>query len=318
LNDVGVFAYNAGEPETALPHYSASEARYRQRGERSDLSQVLQNLAEVEISLGRLGDTIRHATEAAEVAVQAENDEKTCYSHVYVAFATGLRGDIDTADKAFAEANAAENRIDSDGDDLYSIWGIFWAEHLLRTGQTSRARKLTARNREISEQYSWQDNIARCEWMFGWLDVVENDSRSAHLHLDQAEATFTRGHMIEGLALVHLIRAACHLGEGHLDPALAACERALDLAAPRNYRLIHADGLVLRARIALARGDAIAARNDAESALQIAEPCEYAWAERDACEVLAQAWRALDNLVESARYAGRAANLTRRLTPSAD
>ena len=103
-----------------------------------------------------------------------------------------------------------------------------------------------------------------------------------------------------------------------LDPALAACERALDLAAPRNYRLIHADGLVLRARIALAGGDAIAARNDAESALQIAEPCEYAWAERDACEVLAQAWRTLGNLVEPARYAGRAANLNRRLTPAAE
>ena len=117
--------------------------------------------------------------------------------------------------------------------------------------------------------------------------------------------------MIEWLARVHLTRAACHLGEGNLDPALAACERALD---PRNYRLIHADGLVLRARIALARGDPTGARNDAESALQIAEPCEYAWAERDACEVLAQAWRTLDNPVESARYADRAANLNRRLT----
>ena len=154
--------------------------------------------------------------------------------------------------------------------------------------------------------------------MLGWLDVVENDSRSAHRHLDQAEATFTRGHMIQELARVHLTRAACHFGEGHLDPALAACERALDLAAPRNYRLIHADGLVLRARIALARGDATAARNDAESALQIAEPCEYAWAERDACEVLAQAWRTLDNPAESARYADRAANLNRRLTPAAE
>jgi len=38
--------------------------------------------------------------------------------------------------------------------------------------------------------------------------------------------------------------------------------------------VIHADGLVLRARIALARGDTAAARNDAESALQIAENCE--------------------------------------------
>lgn len=99
--------------------------------------------------------------------------------------------------------------------------------------------------------------------------------------------------MIHWLARVYLTRAECRLGEGYFDRALAACERALDLAAPRNYRLIHADGLVLRARIALARGDATTARNDGESAFQIAEPCEYAWAERDACEALAQAWRNL-------------------------
>jgi hypothetical protein len=93
---------------------------------------------------------------------------------------------------------------------------------------------------------------------------------------------------------------------------------ARDLAAPRNYRLIHADGLVLRARIALARDDTAAARNDGEAALQIAELCEYAWAERDACEVLAQAWRELGDNAEAARYAGRATDLNRRLTPRPD
>jgi tetratricopeptide (TPR) repeat protein len=122
--------------------------------------------------------------------------------------------------------------------------------------------------------------------------------------------------MIQELARVHLTRSACHFGEGHLDPAVAACERGLDLAAPRNYRLFHADGLVLSARISLARGDATAGRNDAESALQISEPCEYACAERDACEVLAQAWRTLGNGDEAARYASRAANLNRSLTPA--
>jgi hypothetical protein len=68
--------------------------------------------------------------------------------------------------------------------------------------------------------------------------------------------------------------------------------------------VIHADGLVLPAR------------SDAESALQIAEDCEYAWAERDACEILTAAWSALGNHAEAARYADRAANLNRRLTPA--
>ncbi len=317
LNEVGLFAYIAGEPETALSHYSEVEARNRQASDNVNVSVTLQNLADVETSLGRLADAARHATEALELAVQAKNDEHTCTSHAYLAFAASVRGEIEKAAKAFAEANAIENRTDSERNDLYGLRGIQWAEHLLRSGQTSRARKLTTRNREICERYSWQDHVARCEWMLGWVDVFEGEWRSAHRHLNDSEATFTRGHMIQDVAKVHLTRAACHLGEGQLDSALSACERALDLAAPRNYRLIHADALVLRARVALARGDAITARNDAESALQIAEPCEYAWAERDACEVLAQAWNALGNPGEAGRYAGRAADLNRRLTPGA-
>jgi tetratricopeptide (TPR) repeat protein len=317
LNAVGLYAHHAGEPETALSHYAAAEAIYRRAADSTNLSLDLRDLAEVDIALGRLGDAVRHAAEALELAAQAKDDRGTVNSHARLAFTASLRGDVGAAAKSFAEANAIENRIDRDGDDLYGLRGILWAEHLLRTGQNKRARKLTTSNRTICERDSWQADLARCEWMLGWLDVVEGKWSLAHRHLDQAEATFTRGHMIEELARIHLTRAACHLGEGHLDPALAACERVLDLAAPRNYRLIHSDGLVLRARIALARGnDHATARNDAESALQIAEPCEYAWAERDACEVLVQAWRALGNNTEAARYASRAADLTRRLTPA--
>ncbi|MBZ5729028.1 MAG: SIR2 family protein [Acidobacteriia bacterium] len=214
LNDVGLFAYYAGEPETALPHRSAAEALCRQAGDSSNLSIGLLNLAEVETSLGRLGDAVRHATEALELAVHAKDDQVTLASHALLAFAVSLRGDMDTAAKAFAEANAIENRIDPDGLNLYSFRGIQWAEHLLRTGQTSRARKLTTRNREICEQNSWQNEVAHCEWILGWLDVAGNDSRSAHRHLDQAEATLTRGHVIQELARVHLTRAHCHLGKG--------------------------------------------------------------------------------------------------------
>ncbi len=316
LNWVGMFAHFAGEPETAILYYAASEALDRNADDRVNLSIDLGNLAMVETSLGRLGDAVRHGAESLENAVLAEDGQQTRSSHVWMAAAASLRGGVETAGKAFTEANTIENRIHPDGADLYSTRGIWWAEHLLRTGQINRARELTDRNRQICERNSWRDDVARSEWILGWLDVIGNDCRSAHFHLDQAEATFTLGHMIQELARVHLTRSACHLGEGHLDRSLAACERSLDLAAPRNYRLIQADSLVLRARIALARGDATAARNDAESALQLAENCEYAWAERDACELLNAAWGEIGNRSEAAGYASRAADLNRRLTPA--
>ena len=95
--------------------------------------------------------------------------------------------------------------------------------------------------------------------------------------------------MIYGLARTLLTECLCFFSEGKLDAAISSCERALDLAAPRNYRLVHADALNLRARIALARNDHSTARDDAEAAFQIAQPREYAWAQRDSAEILASA-----------------------------
>ena len=300
LGAVGLFADLAGEPDTALTYNLSCEAIDRQARDR----------------IGRLRDAVRHATDALEVAIRVEADDEIRDRHAFLAFAASLRGELEMPAKAFAEANIIEGRLY--GEKLCSVRGIWWAEYLLRSGQTTCARKLTMHNRELCGRNRWQGSVARCEWMLGWLDVVETHWTSARNHLDHAEATFTRGHMIHELARVHLTRAACHLGERHLEPALAACERALDLAAPRKFRLIHSDALVLRARIALVSGDAATARNDAESALQIAEPSEYAWAERDACEVLAQAWGSLVNVTEAARYAHRAAILNHRLIPTAE
>jgi tetratricopeptide (TPR) repeat protein len=191
--EAGVFADLAGEPETALHYFGEAETLDRHAGDRVHLSACLRNLVQLEASLGRLGDAARHATEALENATSAKSDNGARTSHAFLAFAASLRGDIETATKEFAEANAIENRIDPDGDDLYSGRGIRWAEHLLRTGQTNRARKLTARNLQICSSNSWHQFVARCKWMLGRLDVAGNDWRSAHRHLNEAEATFTRG-----------------------------------------------------------------------------------------------------------------------------
>ena len=90
--------------------------------------------------------------------------------------------------------------------------------------------------------------------------------------------------MIYDLARVFVTESACYLGQSQWDLALAACERALQLAAPRNYRLIHADALNLRARIKRERPnpDLTGARDDAEAALQLAEACDYHWARLEA------------------------------------
>ena len=126
------------------------------------------------------------------------------------------------------------------------------------------------------------------EWILGWLDTLSGDWLNAHARLNRAKTTFTAGHMIYELSRVFVTESACYLGQGLWDLALNSCERAFQLAAPRNYRLIHADALNLRARIKLERPDPdlVGARDAAEAALQLAEFCDYHWARLDARALL--------------------------------
>ena len=56
------------------------------------------------------------------------------------------------------------------------------------------------------------------------------------------------------------------------------------------------------------------ARDDAEAALQLAEFCNYAWAQRDATELLATSYGLLGQPEESARYQAEFAQWNQRLT----
>ncbi len=289
LNEVAIFAKNAGEPEIALEFYAEAIPLYRKEKDDLDLGTCLLTLGHIEISLGHLAEAASRFAEAFELVSKDERKKQNVVTSI--AYVATLRGGIDRADTCFAEANAIGTQIDSVGVDLYGLRGILWAEHLIRIGSGKRARQLTEANRKICESNSWQEDIAKCEWILGWLDTLASDWPNAHTQLIRAKATFTAGHMIYELARVFVTEAACHLGQNQWDLALAACERALQLAAPRRYRLIHADAMNLRARIALDRRnpDPTDARDDAEAALQLANFCDYHWGQLDARALLDRA-----------------------------
>ena len=215
------------------------------------------------------------------------------------------QGRVADATQAFEEANAIEQRVDPDGDELYSLRGVRWAELLLRLGHTERARALTEANRTICEQNRWYDNVARCHWLLGRVDTAAGHLPQAAAHLAEAEVTMRRGHQLSDLPALLL---AC----ADLERYRQAWEEALRLAAPRDMRLVHADALVLRGRILVERARAEArgqpetmqelvarAQDDAEASRTLARQCGYAWAERDAVALLADTWRALGDDVKA-------------------
>lgn len=56
-------------------------------------------------------------------------------------------------------------------------------------------------------------------------------------------------------------------------------------------------------------------RRDAEAALHLADGCEYAWGQRDALELLADAYRRLGDREQATSYQTRADDWNRRLQP---
>jgi len=149
LSNVGLMADLAGEPETALEFYAESEAIYRRGDVKSNLCRALRNLGDAQISLGLLADAAGHFSEALDLAIAIDHQRQILKSHVFVAYAASLRGDVARADLEFSEANSIENRIDPAKDDLYSLHGIQWAEHLLRTATGDRARKLPGESEDL-------------------------------------------------------------------------------------------------------------------------------------------------------------------------
>lgn len=123
----------------------------------------------------------------------------------------------------------------------------------------------------------------------GTLDVAEAELR-------KAESIFYRGQLIFDLARLHVTAGDPALARRDAVGALNRAGEPLALAAPRGMRLVHADALILRGRGRMLEGapeSAGRAFDDAEEGLRLAQGCGYAWAERDALFLKAEAHGAL-------------------------
>ncbi len=69
---------------------------------------------------------------------------------------------------------------------LYSICGIWHADHLRRVGQPDYARRVTEANLEICERNRWTFMVSMCHRVLGDLDGDQDQHESAGAHYDQA------------------------------------------------------------------------------------------------------------------------------------
>jgi tetratricopeptide (TPR) repeat protein len=317
LNDVGLFAINAGDLATARDYLTHSARHHRDVGNMRNISAALQNLAECLDRLGLVGPAWEAAAEALTCAETANYRESVWRSHFYLGWLAGQTGDTTAAEDHFTITD--QINLTDYGEHLISYWGVRWAQWLTRSGRPGPAQDLTRRNADTCRERGWNADLARCDQILGSLALAAGDTATAGPHLTAAVAAFRDGDLLLELTEALPTLAVCAQAAGDLDVASRHLAEAIAIAAPRGMIPAHATALAARARLRAAQAtaagnsDALAqGRDDADAAQRMAVRHHLPWHELDALD----AHTALDE-AEGARHgwAAQAEQLHARLVP---
>jgi tetratricopeptide (TPR) repeat protein len=258
------------------------------------------------------------ADEALRLAELADNLESRAYrGHAYA-----LSGELPAALGDFRAALVCQHKLESKDRPLFSLRGVHTTQLIARLGRLQEAKRLTEANQEILVNGWGSDHhdVPKCQLVLSSLLIERSGSpssaagSSADLWTQARDWALARDAK-EVLCWSCLVEAQHALAtykheaqasesESSGDPethslALRACtaarESGLKIARDCGYGPYHIDLLLQRARLHLLRGDAGAALDDIEVALDTGIPaneatgqpellaanheaCGYAWA----------------------------------------
>jgi tetratricopeptide (TPR) repeat protein len=319
VNEVGLFALEAGDLATAREYLSTSAKRCRDAGRMTALAVRLRNLGICLGWLGDIGPAQAAAAEALDVA-RIEDDRKGLINSLAeLGWLEAQAGDAARAEEHFTAADQMHVVRDDDGDHLYSVNGTLWANWLARSARPDPARRLTGRNAEICRENGWNSGTARCEQMRGRLALTTGHTADARKQLEAAAGVFRGADYLTELADTLADLAGCDLAAGDLAAAARHAAEAITVAAARGMVPAHSDALAARARICAARAGTTASpgpisqgRDDADAALRLAIRHGLAWQELGAL----RAHAALDEAEHTSNgWQARADALYTRLVP---
>jgi hypothetical protein len=269
-HEVGLHALNSGDLVTAREHMNAANAQYEDADSLQDLTECLCQLGELDAAL-----------QAAERHISVADRARSAWLRKNAAATRGwalmLTGDTYAAEEQFTAAAQISR--------LTSLWGVWWGEFLARTGRLGPAQSLTDLNRAMCEASRWNDDVARCDRLLGFLDLAAEKPSVARARLTAAAATFRDGDFLAELAATLPMLAESARLEGDLDAADRHVIEALTIAGPRQLVLAQMAALTARALTAADRAAAGQAgqlelgRDAADAAHRLAVRRRAAWHE---------------------------------------
>jgi tetratricopeptide (TPR) repeat protein len=276
INAWGLAAQALGDLSTARRCFDAASELYRKDKNWWYLSYTLTNSARAAMFRGDfpsaqklLKESLEHAPDDAEYVKR--------YGHGYLADTCFSLGQIPQAKENFAKATEILGRP------LYSLDGIYEAEHLFALGNKTKAYEHTVENLTQSERYESLRDIALCFTLLGLLSLPGSISE-ARSHLKKVrEWTDQSGHM-EVILRAHILAAEIAYCSGDWAGALAEVATGLNQAEGCGYGKFAIELLLQLAKIHLAIPEPQAALRKARNALDRSQhpDCRYAWGEANA------------------------------------
>jgi tetratricopeptide (TPR) repeat protein len=291
INNIGLCLMQLGRLREADPFFKRDSVICIKQKDWRNASVDWQNLADVRLRQGDIMGSLAATEEALKLAKQVTDERyrliNECGSLTLQAWLQHLQGQMKTANADFAKAEKLEPKIYSGAPYLYTIRGIFHADHLCRVGNIGYARRVTEANLIICTKHGWKNFLSQCQRVLGDLAADAGEQAQARQHYDDALRLARSGQrhdvLIESLMGRGRWYARCANDAG---AAFNDLNEAMIYILQSGYRRHEADARVALAWAHLLAGDTIMAQQEAQAAHQMSAQMGYHWGQVDADEVI--------------------------------
>ena len=291
VNRKAVALMNTGSLTAAAVLFERAVAIGEEGGDILGSCRSAQNLAEVNIYLGRL-DASRAATVRALALADSlgdEHDDEVRDCHACLGWSASLAGRDEDALREFELAQEIQRRLEADPNSiLLDIWGVAHADFLRIQGKLIQARRIAEANMSYARDNELVDNVSICNRLLGQLEMQEGDRHVAFGHLDAAvtaaRSISERTVLLEALAA----RGRAHARYGNAHNASQDLEEAAQYAQGSAYRLLEIDVHIGLAWWHMRLGDTDSAGDEIVWCRESAGQTGYAWALGDVEELLGE------------------------------
>ena len=288
INTAGLALLNTGRPKEAEEPFSTVVKSAIEDENWKNASVGYQNLVDVQFRTCELESGLDSAQKALDAAEEERSDDNIVNSKAYLGWVLYLLGKTQEAEEKFREADELQIKIDQDGDHLYSIWGIFYADFLISMKRIDDTFELTRQNLEICQRYNVIIDISRCHRCLGAIERTKGNYKEAEKHLKKALEIARKVGIpyLEIEALIESGRLSLDIEE--YENAINKADNVLKICGRTGFKLYEPGAEMVLAKAYMAQEDFEQAETNAKSAYEKAVGMKYRWAEGDTADLLGE------------------------------